>query len=161
MKKIIFIRHAKSSWDDPSTKDHDRILNHRGEDAAALMNKILKSQLKEADAIFSSTAKRAKQTIEIISDGKYTIEFKEDLYTFEYNELIRFIVKLDNKLNTVVIVGHNPALTNIIGALSANKIFNMPTCGVAALLWTEASKWTEVIDNSARLVFFDCPKNHL
>lgn len=160
MKKIIFVRHAKSSWDDPSQKDHDRELNKRGEESAKIMKKVLKHHLKECDQIFSSTAKRAKQTIEIIANDEFNVIFKDELYTFDFQILLGIIKQFDHSLNKVVVVGHNPAFTDIVNALSPNKIFNLPTCGAVGLLWEDAKHWVEIENQPGRLVLLDTPRNY-
>ena len=62
MKVLLLMRHAKSSWGDPTIKDHDRPLNNRGKKDAPRMGKLLKENNLIPDIILSSTAKRAEMT---------------------------------------------------------------------------------------------------
>ncbi len=160
MKKLVFIRHAKSSWEDTTMNDHDRPLNKKGKEAAITMSKAIIRHVNESDAVFSSTAKRAKQTIEIITQGDAKIEYKPALYTFDYKELLAFVKKMDDSLERVIIVGHNAAFTDAINDLSSSKIFNLPTCGIAVLLWDEVINWQKIESESARIIYFDTPKNY-
>ena len=67
MKSLTIVRHAKSSWGDPSLDDHDRPLNGRGQRVAPLMGEVLAMRMKAPDIILSSTALRARNTAGIIA----------------------------------------------------------------------------------------------
>ena len=54
-----------------------------------------------------------------------------------FNDILKFILEIDNKVSRVVIVGHNPALTDIANYFSENKILNLPT-----------SRWVKLIFNT-------------
>ena len=63
MKTIILVRHAKSSWKDPSLDDFDRPLNKRGKRNAPFMGNKLKERKIMPDLVLSSPAKRAKKRL--------------------------------------------------------------------------------------------------
>ena len=130
MKKITFLRHSKSSWD-YNLDDIDRPLNNSGVVKIKKVAELSKVQFINSDIIFSSSAARAIHTSLILtrclSINSNRISICEDLYTFEFNEVLNFINKIENKYSEVVLVGHNPAYTEISNYFSENKILNLPT----------------------------------
>ena len=66
-KKLLLLRHAKSSWDDANLSDYERPLNNRGKQNASTMGNFLKKENLVPDLIISSTAKRANKTANIIA----------------------------------------------------------------------------------------------
>ena len=116
MKTITFLRHSKSSWD-YNLDDIDRPLNNSGVVKIKKIAELSKVQFINSDKIFSSSAARAIHTSLILtrclSINSNRISICEDLYTFEFNEVLNFINKIENKYSEVVLVGHNPAYTEI------------------------------------------------
>lgn len=160
-KTLYLVRHAKSSWKDSSLDDAKRPLNKRGERDAPEMGKRLARAGIRPDLITSSPAVRALTTAQKIAEElgikKSEIDVNEDVYTFNAEGLLEAIRGLDDKLNTVMLVGHNPAATILLNELAGEDIDNVPTCGVAQLeLNTES--WAQVKRGGAELVSFDYPK---
>ena len=69
MKTLLLLRHAKSSWDDPTLQDFDRPLNKRGIEAAALVGKFMRKREVRPDLVLSSPAKRAAQTVALVMES--------------------------------------------------------------------------------------------
>lgn len=160
-KTLYLVRHAKSSWKDSSLDDADRPLNKRGMRDAPEMGKRLARAGVRPDLITSSPAVRALTTAQKIAGElgikKSKIDINEDIYTFNAEGLLEAIRGLDDKQNTVMLVGHNPATTILLNELSGADIDNVPTCGVARLEMNTDS-WAQVKSGSAELVSFDYPK---
>ncbi|MGB3363431.1 MAG: histidine phosphatase family protein [Thermodesulfobacteriota bacterium] len=160
-KTLILIRHAKSSWKDATLNDIQRPLNKRGTKDASKMGKHLAQQGIIPDVIFSSPGLRALTTARLISVELGTqptdIRVKEGLYTFNPNDLLTAIKSLKDKYNKVMIVCHNPAITDITNYLSKSRIDNVPTCGVVVLKFGTDS-WDKVSKGKAKLSSFDYPK---
>lgn len=160
-KTLYLVRHAKSSWKDSSLDDADRPLNKRGMRDAPEMGKRLARAGVRPDLITSSPAVRALTTAQGIAGElgikKSKIDINEDIYTFNAEGLLEAIRGLDDKQNTVMLVGHNPATTILLNELSGADIDNVPTCGVARLEMNTDS-WAQVKSGSAELVSFDYPK---
>ena len=160
-KTLVLVRHAKSSWKDSTLNDIQRPLNKRGNKDAPKMGEHMAKQGIMPDVIFSSPGLRALTTARIISVKlgitPKSIKVDDDLYTFNSYELLKVIGKLKNKYNSVMIVCHNPAITDIVNYLSGSKIDNIPTCGVAVLKF-KTDSWKNVNKNSASLKSFDYPK---
>jgi phosphohistidine phosphatase len=160
MKKLVIIRHAKSSWDDPFLNDHDRPLAERGLKDAPKMAKRLKKEKIHPDAIISSDAERAKATAIITAEyldfSPKKIDFKNDLYHASVTELLSEIKKTNDEVKTLFLVGHNPGLNDLIWKFGG-EIDNLPTAGQFGLKF-DIKNWDEVSSKNAKFWFFDYPK---
>lgn len=146
MKKLILVRHGKSSWE-YSVSDRDRPLNERGINDALLVSSALESKSMEVDAVFSSPANRALHTCVIflrqLNFSYQKLMIADELYDFSGDEVFRFIENLDDKLNAVMIFGHNHAFTHIVNSWGSFYIDNVPTCGLVELNF-EVDSWSAI-----------------
>ena len=147
MKTITFLRHSKSSWD-YILEDIDRPLNEVGIEKIKKVAESSKHQFINSDIIFSSTANRAIHTCLILtrqlSISNNKIRLSEDLYTFNHFEVFDFIKKIEDKYSHVVLVGHNPAYTEISNYFSENKILNLPTARWFSMKF-DSNKWSDIL----------------
>ncbi len=161
MKTLILVRHAKSSWKDASIDDHDRALNKRGEHDAPFMAKIFFKKKIKVDAIFSSTALRAlttaKEFAKAIGFGKENIILEKELYLAGTEELFSFVKNTDDKLQSIMLFGHNPVTTSFAELLTKSNFENVPTCGVVAIDF-DIDSWKQVTQGNGKLRFFEFPK---
>lgn len=161
MKTLYVIRHAKSSWDDPTLSDFDRPLNKRGKKDAPEMGKRLKQRQVVPDLLLSSPAERALTTCHTLAEeigyAKSKIKTDKNLYHAEDAEILRIIQGLDNKYACVWIFGHNPGLTDFVNLLAEADIDNIPTCGVVACS-LDIQSWDEANRKKGTVTFFDYPK---
>lgn len=164
MKTLILIRHAKSSWRDPTLQDFDRPLNKRGRRNAPFMGQILRQKNISFDQMYTSPAKRAADTARYIcaamdyaAEG---IEAEPGLYHASADDLLDFVHALDNQLDAVAIVGHNPGLNDFTNMLGDKPIDNVPTAGVV-ILRASVDHWPEIRQGAATLHDFDYPKRYL
>ena len=148
MKTITFLRHSKSSWD-YDLDDIDRPLNNSGIMKIKKVAELSKAQFFNSDIIFSSSAARAFHTSLILarclSINPNRICVSEDLYTFEFTDVLNFINKIENKYSEVVLVGHNPAYTEISNYFSENKILNIPTARWFSVKFNSNS-WSNILN---------------
>ena|SRR5688572_28437084 len=163
MKSLYIIRHAKSSWSDPTESDFDRGLNERGKRDAPRMAKRLKEKEIYPYLMLSSPAKRAfstaKRLAEVLNYSKKNIKTEEKLYHADEDTILSVIHNIKDKHNIVLLFGHNPGLTDFVNTLAAEEINidNVPTCGIVAFnLFVES--WKDVSWASAKMLFFDYPK---
>lgn len=163
MKKIYLIRHAKSSWSEEGVSDFDRPLNKRGKKDLPFMANRLKEFGIKPDLILSSPAKRAQKsakTIAEIIDYKTTkISYDESLYDSSYTTYRYLLDSLDNKLNSVFIVAHNPTLTEVGERLSGAILTNIPTCSIVCIEF-DVKSFQDIKEESGKIIFFDYPKKH-
>ena len=160
MKTLFLIRHAKSSWDDTALPDKDRPLHDRGKRDAPKMGKRLARRDVKPDLILSSPAMRALMTAEIIAKKldykRKDIVVDDRLYAGEADDLLNVIHKLGDKRERVILVGHNPELTELAHRLSS-EITHMPTCAVAAFTF-DAKSWSNIGKAKPVKVALDYPK---
>lgn len=163
MKKLVLIRHAKSSWKHPELPDIDRPLNKRGKRDAPVMGKRLKHMKICPELIMSSPARRAKKTAKILaSELDYPtakIRIQPDIYHGGVMDMVSVIHKIDDNYKHVFLIGHNPYITELATFLTRSRIDNMPTCGIAGILF-DLNRWKEIEEGKGRLEFFDYPKKH-
>jgi phosphohistidine phosphatase len=164
MKTIYLVRHAKSSWKYPNLDDFERPLNKRGRKNAPFMGKILKKLEVTPDLVISSPANRAAMTARIISATiNYPLEnilYSEAIYEFSEDTLIRVINKIDDSVNSSMVVGHNPAINGLANYIGDQPISNIPTCGVYCLD-LDISSWAKIYEHCGKLKFFEFPKKHI
>ena len=169
MKNISFLRHAKSDWAMPFTSDHDRCLNDRGKKASKSMREFFLKTNHQFDIVFSSTAMRAIETVELIRPAlrKAGVKFDKALYTFDDHVLIDIISQISDEYSAVLIVGHSPAIQETALRLSSTKsdnkfiqrIQNKYPTGAFCSLCADISSWSHVGDTLFNLVEFVCPKD--
>ena len=133
MKKLIIIRHCKSSWSDLTLNDFDRPLNNRGVQDGNLMSKELSKKIDNVDLLISSSSKRTRLTadffIELIKINK--ISFIDELYHSSSEYIINKLKNVSNTYESIMVIGHNPGLTDLVNKLTSINLYNLPTCGVA------------------------------
>ncbi len=162
MKKLLIVRHAKSSWDDISQKDFDRPLNDRGHrDAPKMAKRLLKDDV-AIDALITSTALRALTTAEYFAEAfdikKKNIIQEPSLYLAEPKVFFEIISKIDDDHKTVAIFSHNPGITEFANQLSNTRVDDMPTCAIFAVK-ADIKNWKEFAEAEKKFWFFDYPKN--
>ncbi|MDO5656014.1 MAG: histidine phosphatase family protein [Flavobacteriaceae bacterium] len=152
MKKLIIVRHAKSSWDLP-IDDHDRALMEKGILRARNHAKILKNQLDfEPEFWISSSAVRALSTAVIFAEEMNRIqELKIDnnLYTFSASSLISEILHFPDSHESAILFGHNDACLETIRQLSNDSIPYFKTAEIA-LIEFEQNSWKSISNGRLR-----------
>jgi phosphohistidine phosphatase len=161
LKYLTLVRHAKSSWNEAGLPDYARPLNKRGRHDAPMMGQRMAKRGLDPDVIISSPAVRAISTAKAIAEelGFSPIDIVTDqrLYGADESDWLAIIRSLDNELEHVMMVGHNPGLTEVANTFSPHPIGNVPTCGVVAFEF-EAQTWDEVDSVRPGRVELDYPK---
>jgi len=145
MRRLLLMRHAKSSWNDSNLPDHERPLKKKGKKDAERMGKLLKSKDLEPDLIMSSTALRAKQTAEIVAESckcKKEIIFLDSLYMAEPSDILHAIEKNAKDKKTIMVIGHNPGLEAFL-QIANGKVETLPTASIAYLT-TSVDSWSKL-----------------
>ncbi len=161
MKTLYIARHAKSSWEDFSLPDHDRPILPKGEKRTRTVGQKLKSLGEVPDLIISSTAKRARQTANILAaELNYPedkIELNENLYHAWDDKIFSELYGLNNDVNSVMIVAHNPGLTDMVNNFTEDFIYNLPTSAVAKITFL-TDRWEDTNMAKYKLEFILTPK---
>ena len=162
MKTLHLLRHAKSAWDQPGLSDRERPLNKRGRRDAPRMGEALAKMI-EPLPVAASPARRAQLTLGRLCDGwpelsALTHRTEEALYTFSVDQLLEFIRAQDDGLAALFLIGHNPALTDLVNSLGRGDYLpNLPTAGYARLV-LEIDVWRELSSGCGRVEQLLFPK---
>ncbi|MDO5676211.1 MAG: histidine phosphatase family protein [Propionibacteriaceae bacterium] len=150
MATLILIRHAKSDWS-AGVSDLARPLNSRGRRQAPATGDWVAGEFDEISLAVVSIATRAQQTWELVSahlDPMPDVINSEAAYTFDGDDLAEIVAGLPTSAETVILVGHNPALEELI-RMATGRWAEMPTSAVAVL---EIDAWTNITDGAATLL---------
>ncbi|MEN3323990.1 histidine phosphatase family protein [Mariniflexile soesokkakense] len=146
MKSLILVRHAKSSWEH-NVIDHERPLNEKGVKDANNISTYLSANSLNIDAVFSSDSVRTKTTANIFFNNlkidSSMLQLNHELYDFSGSNLIRVIKECDDNINTLMVFGHNHAITAFVNTFGDVYIDNVPTCGVVTIAF-EINKWKDL-----------------
>ena len=161
-KTLYLVRHAKSSHDNPDLKDIERPLADRGKKDALKVAKRLKSIGVKIDHILSSPSVRTQQTSNYFCDelgySHSKIEWDSTIYRCTPMTLTSQIMNADDKHNSLMVFGHNPAITRCANYFQTDTLFdNVPTTGVVAIEFT-ADRWSSLKQGMGKLLFFEYPK---
>ena len=163
MKTLIIVRHAKSSWENPSLSDHERPLNKRGLRDAPMMGARLAEWGPPVDRVISSSAARALATAELITQEMGLpwdeIQIEDGLYHASEEDMVELIQEQDDYIDGLMLFGHNPGMTYLVNDLSDLYLDNLPTCGVVILQF-DVDSWSKVGDVEASTADLDFPKKN-
>lgn len=158
MKRLYLVRHAKSSWD--NLPDFDRPLSKRGKHDAPRMGDYLRSiRQVRPDYVLCSSAKRvrstAKRLLKALEYPKDRVVWDERIYSGHSDDVLAMIRRIENRYGEVMVIGHNPDMTELANTLTGVHIADVPTCGVVCIDF-EVDSWADV--RRGNLVFFEVPK---
>lgn len=161
MKTLTLLRHAKSSWNSPSLADSERPLNDRGERDAPEMARRIHAAGIRPSLILSSPAVRAWTTARVVArELRYPLEFlqrEQDLYLASRDRILDIVSRQDEGFNNLMVVGHNPGLTDLVNYLVPGLTGNLPTCGLVSVN-VNCENWELRNDCARELVLYDYPK---
>ena len=150
-KTLLVLRHGKSRWDQP-VDDHDRGLKKRGKRDTLRMGREIRERNLLPDAIFSSTAKRARSTAQRVAESasfSEEIVMTRDLYFNGVEPHLVVISGASDSCQRVMVVGHNPDMEDLIEELTGEFV-TMPTCALACIQF-EIESWNEVTDAQGKV----------
>jgi len=161
--RLTLLRHAKTEAQHSGQEDWNRMLEPRGQRDARDMARRLRERKLKTDLIITSPAARALATAEIFMRELHLaapkLQQDERLYLASPKVLKEVIRELGGKSQHLMIVGHNPGLTEFADRISAEReIDNMPTCAIYTLEF-EIEDWSELEWDSGVNAELDYPKN--
>jgi phosphohistidine phosphatase len=161
MKTVYIVRHAKSTWDNYDVADHDRTLMPVGIKKTKKIIDFFNSKKVEIDLIISSSAVRAFETSKLIAEG---IGFDSDkivrnkaLYNAGVEDVYNELFSIDNSVNSVMIVAHNPTLTDFVNEFVVPEIMNLPTTGAVCVSFNTDS-WENIVNAKFSVNFVVFPR---
>ena len=165
MKRLLLLRHAKSSWDAPELADHDRPLAPRGRRAAKVISQYLRRQSLAPALVLCSSAHRTRETLERIRPAlgeAAAVDIEHELYEASEQGLLARLRAIPDEVASVLLIGHNPALEQLAVSLAARGERldalqrKFPTAALATLDFE--GSWKELGPGSAELTDFVTPK---
>lgn len=160
MKTLIFFRHGKSDWDAPFDHDHERPLAKRGRKAAQVMGRFVVSSGQEPDAIITSTAVRARNTIKLASKaGSWSAPVREtrELYGASPHTILTIIQAESDSSDRLLLAGHEPTWSQTISRFIGGGNLRFPTAAMARIDF-DVSSWQEVDFGGGELKWLIPPK---
>lgn len=169
MKVLTLLRHAKSGWDDPVARDFDRPLNPKGQRAAVLMGRHMKSLGLGFDRVIASPAARVVETLEQVETGYgggFAPSWEPRAYLASATTLLDLVRELPDAAETALLVGHNPGLEDLALMLAGagdERLIDavetkFPTATLAELRF-EATRWSDLLPGQATLTRFIRPRD--
>lgn len=167
MKTLTLLRHAKSSWDDPVTRDFDRPLNKRGRKAARTIGQAMREQGLAFDKVVASPAARVIETIADVEDGyggSLGPVYDQRIYLASSQTLLDVVHETVDTVGRLLIIGHNPGLESLAlaltrkGGLRDELAAKYPTATLAEIS-LPVERWTEVGEGTARMERFIRPRD--
>jgi phosphohistidine phosphatase len=160
MKRLLLMRHAKSSWGDASLADFERPLNERGRKAAPLVGRFMRGQKLRPDLILCSPAERARQTAALVAEAAQfaaPLRYDERIYEATPARLAEVVSQAEEAADELLLVGHNPGLEGLLELL-AGESRRMPTAALARVA-LDVEKWNRVREGVGRVELFVRPKD--
>ena len=163
MKTLLLVRHAKVESEDENTPEAERPLTARGAIEVQGMAERLARRAARPDVVLSSPAAHARTTAEIfarrfgLEAGAVAVD--DRLQASSPETLLAVIGSLDQRLVSVMVVGHNPEVAKLAGQLSGGEVTSMPLCAVAELRF-DVTHWSQLGEKPPSMVRFDDRKKH-
>ena len=159
MLTLYLLRHAKSSWDDRSIPDFERPLTNRGREACATIGEFIHEKGIDFELVCVSTAIRTRETIELIRErAKFRgeVRYDERIYEATVSQLLEIISQIDNHRESVLLVGHNPGIEELLALLTGEH--QHVTTANFAKIKLKATKWSAKLINEGTLEWIVRPK---
>lgn len=129
MKRLILMRHAKSDWSQGGLTDYERPLNKRGTHDANLMGKWMAHHFQAPELILCSSARRTRQTLQLLLLGMQTSEVEtheieqrmlEAMYLAPASRLVDLVHAHLNSHESMMLIAHNPGMDGILSHYCAD-----------------------------------------
>ncbi|HTB06528.1 MAG TPA: histidine phosphatase family protein [Bacteroidia bacterium] len=160
MKTLYLVRHAKASWED-NVHDWERQLTEAGVERAHIVAKILKAKKIKIDKIISSYAFRALNTAVLFAlDLKYpitSIELSKEVYEKRAIDMLDMLRKQDDKNSSIMLVGHDPGITELYNMLTKKLLLKLTTASAACIEFP-IDKWKDLGSKQGKSLFIESGK---
>ena len=165
-RELLILRHAKSDWGSGAASDFERPLAKRGKRDAPRVGEWLYREGLVPDLVISSPAERSRQTVVKVCKSmdfkKKKIQWDDELYAAGVEDLLRVLAHCPPGARTVLLVGHNPGLEELVRYLAADEVPEpsagklLPTAALARLEMPD--DWSALEAGCAQLVAVTRPR---
>ena len=152
MKSLLILRHAKAADGGSGLPDFDRALNERGRREAQAVGEFLRLQNLRLDLVLSSPALRARETAETvvsIAGLPGEVRFDKRIYEASWPALFALFSEIGDAVSAVMLVGHNPALEDLIFTLTGRPEHLSPATIVKINF--DVEQWDDVSENTGTI----------
>jgi phosphohistidine phosphatase len=159
MKTLFLLRHGKSDWS-ADVGDAARPLTKRGRDAARSTGRFLTRAGHMPDAVVTSPARRAVDTASLAAaTGSWQCEIRQQvlLYGADAVAVLDIARAETTATQRLLLVGHEPALSETLALLVGGGAHRMPTAAVAAIEF-DTEQWADLAPGRGRLLFLIPPR---
>jgi len=166
MHTLYLLRHAKSSWSDPTLPDQSRPLAARGRRDAKRIGKHLRELRVRPELVLCSSARRTRETLDLVRPAlaaRTTVSLEQDLYAASADELLERLRTVPEQVASVMLIGHNPGLQDLALTLAATGAElrrveeKFPTAALATLALPRTS-WKQLSPADAELTDYVVPR---
>jgi len=160
MRLLLIIRHAKSDWDSSTGDDHGRSLAPRGVKAAAAVGRFVTEAVGAPQLVLSSSAVRARTTAELAAEAgrwRCEIDTTDSLYGAAPEDVIERVGRVPDKIERVVVAGHEPGCSRTVSRLVGGGRLRFPTAAVACMGFDSAS-WSRAMASGGQLLWMITPR---
>ena len=163
MKRLLLLRHAKSSWDNPSLKDRERPLAKRGMRDAPRVGRYLLQKEYVPDLVLSSPSRRTRETLELLLPALQVqppVLFDERLYAEDVQGVRRLIAELPEVHECILVVGHFPDIQTLAEEMTAAPFSfgKYSTCAVTVIEFP-GRDWALTLGGHGIIAHFVRPKD--
>lgn len=171
MRRLVLLRHAKSSWDDLSQSDHARPLNVRGQRAAGQLGEVFRTLGLVPDRVLCSTATRTRETWDLLAEGLSAeapgARYFKELYLADPDRLLAVVKQEGEGAETLLVIGHNDGLHEFaLGlvndatdlALRDKLSLKFPTAALA-VFECPVESWDQVAWHCNQLIYLRYPRD--
>lgn len=144
--------------------DFDRSLSDRGKNDLINMSARLRNRSFNPQLVYCSPAKRTRKTWDALASElvweAHLVEFADDLYLASLQMLLKKCSEVSKEVNRLLVISHNPGLTDLVNVCSHAHLDNLPTCGMAQIRFP-FDHWEYIGSQKGALVYFDYPKKQM
>jgi phosphohistidine phosphatase len=161
MKKIILVRHAKAEDPSLNSDDFSRRLTERGKENAASLGRWLSDKVADRVLILSSPAKRtsstAKRIAKALNYSPDNIVYKDSIYLSSLSNLSYILQESSEAYSEIILVGHNPGMSELLDYLSEKPEEPFRTCG-CAILELSVENWSHTGRSCGKVTQRETPR---
>lgn len=157
MKILILVRHARAAAGKSYQRDYDRMLTSDGLEDIEAMSRWLVANVEAPDLMIVSAAKRTAMTAQVIMEAfaidEASVDFTDTIYETDVASVCNRIELLASvETRTVMVVGHNPTMSQLLYHVTHHQVDVLPTCGVAIVEFDDTVTWNRMQEGRVRTI---------